>query len=112
MAKTTPNFRLSGIPAEYQSKKDIHLLVQRILAIDVSLSELHIQSLAASPYRPEYNVATFYFENTPPKLLDETKTWWRFPDGDDVDSEALTLDTHFHGFTPLQQAINGDFSIE
>lgn len=112
-------FRLRGCPADLD-KKCLGDLLSRILG-DVTPSEIHIQSLAQGHgLESTSRTATLMFNKTPAYISDrQDQTSWRLDvDGGLVSQdrprsyEALSLDTHFEGFTPLNDVEEDAEAIE
>ena len=70
---------------------------------------MRIRSLAIDGYDLQYKVATVTFQKRP-RSLTSNKSEWRFPIVPEIDSsgdehiskdDEIIIDTHFHGFTPL-----------
>lgn len=112
-------FRLRGCPTDLD-KESLRDLLSSILG-DVTPSEIHLQSLAQGHGLEIMNrTATLMFSKIPTYILDrQDQTSWRL----EVDSvqvsqtrrrscEALSLDTHFEGFTPLNDVDEDAEAIE
>lgn len=114
MATAYLNFRLRGIPFEYQSRSDVATLVKSVLAIDPD-AKVTIHSLALNPVDPETMVATVTFGSIPNRLCNGKNEWvLELPFSDPHEHfkprKNLVFDTHFSGFTPLQET--ADHNIE
>lgn len=113
------NFRLRGIPCEYQSRADVRELVKSVLSIGPGAS-LAVHSLATSPVDRHSKIATLSFNSLPDRLSDSSANEWEFelcadeaPDGDDFGQKrSLVFDTHFTGFTPLQRTTDDECHLE
>ncbi|KAF5672317.1 ankyrin protein 3 [Fusarium heterosporum] len=108
------NFRLQGIPLEYETRSEVCRLVQKTLGLEANASPT-VYSLALSPVDCDSKIATVSFPSVPESLSDHSKTEWSFPlpDGDDIDlSRCLVFDTHFAGFTPFQRSSDEDCNID
>ena len=113
------NFRLRGIPSEYQSGADVRELVKRILSIEPGVS-VAVHSLAISPVEQNSKVATLSFHALPDRLSGGSRNEWVFnlpadesPDKDGSSRrKSLVFDTHFSGFTPLQHTKDDDCHVE
>lgn len=114
-------FRLRGCPTDLD-KGSLGDLLSSILG-DVTPSEIHIHSLAQGHgLESTSRTATLMFSKIPACILDRRdQTSWRL----DVDVngvllfqdrprsyEALSLDTHFEGFTPLNDVEEDAEAIE
>lgn len=113
------NFRLRGIPCEYQSRVDVRELVKGILSVEPGASVV-IHSLAINPVDHISKVATLSFHTPPNCLSDSSRNEWVFnlptdesSDWDDSSRrKSLVFDTHFSGFTPLQHTKDDDCHVE
>lgn len=112
-------FRLRGCPSDLD-KGPLEDLLSSIFG-DVAQSEIHVQSLAQGHgLEITSRTATLMFSRIPAYVLDrQDQTSWRL----EVDSvrgfqnrqrscEALSLDTHFEGFTPLNDVEEDAEAIE
>jgi hypothetical protein len=113
------NFRLQGIPREYQSRADVRELVKSILSIEPGAS-VAVHSLAISPVEHNSKVATLSFHALPDRLSGGSRNEWVFNlPADETPDEGvfnrrkpLVFDTHFSGFTPLQHTKDDDCYME
>jgi hypothetical protein len=113
------NFRLRGIPPEYESRVDVDKLVKSTLSIGPNES-LAIHSLAINPAARNSKVATLSFPTLPDCLSDGSTNEWVFnlPVDETQDEDgfnrriSLVFDTHFSGFTPLQHTKDDDCYVE
>lgn len=115
------NFRLRGIPCEYQSRADVRELVKSTLSIEPGESVV-VHSLAISPVDHNSKVATVSFDALPDRLSNSngSRNEWvinlpadETPDGDGFSQRtSLVFDTHFSGFTPLQHTEDYDCHVE
>jgi hypothetical protein len=113
------NFRLRGIPREYQSRADVCELVKSTLSIEPSES-VAVHSLAISPVEHNSKVATLSFHALPDRLSNGSRNEWVFnlPADETLDEDgfsrrtSLVFDTHFSGFTPLQHTKDDDCHVE
>ncbi|KAF4433171.1 hypothetical protein F53441_13772 [Fusarium austroafricanum] len=108
------NFRIRGIPLEYETRAAVRDLVKQTLALEPS-ARLTVYSLAVSPGDQNSRIATLSFLAIPDSLSDRSKSEWIFPllDGDDIDfSKSIVFDTHFAGFTPFQRTSDNDCHVD
>ncbi|KAK5995239.1 Serine/threonine-protein phosphatase 6 regulatory ankyrin repeat subunit B [Cladobotryum mycophilum] len=111
------NFRLRGIPCEYESRADVHELVKTVLSIAPGAS-FRVHSLAINPVEQSSKVATLSFHALPEELSDDSRNEWVFnlPADNNPDSfgpiKCLVFDTHFSGFTPLQHTRDDDCHVD
>lgn len=113
------NFRLRGIPREYQSRADVRELVKSTLSIEPGES-VAVHSLAISPVEHNSKVATLSFHALPDRLSNSSRNEWVFnlPADETLDEDgfsrrtSLVFDTHFSGFTPLQHTKDDDCDVE
>ncbi|KAH7191681.1 hypothetical protein BKA60DRAFT_471064 [Fusarium oxysporum] len=113
-ASNHKNFRLRGIPLEYETRNEVCSLVQKTLALEPNASPT-VYSLACSPTDPNSKIATLSFPSIPDCLSDRSKVEWSFnlSDDNDIDfSRSLAFDTHFTGFTPFHRASDNDCHID
>ncbi|GFF48132.1 hypothetical protein IFM46972_08474 [Aspergillus udagawae] len=102
------NFRARGIPLTYLTKPDVRELIMSVLPIGPGAS-VAVHSLAMNPVDCNSKVATLSFHSLP-VCLSGGEDQWKFalPSEGDEDGvttkHTLTLDTHFIGFTPLQDS--------
>ncbi|KAJ4247834.1 hypothetical protein NW762_013043 [Fusarium torreyae] len=104
------NFRLRGIPLEYETRAQVRDLVSKALELGPSASPT-VYSLAISPGDQNNRTATLSFPIIPDRLKGHSKTEWviDLPNEDDLDfGKSVVFDTHFAGFTPLQRASDHD----
>ena len=113
------NFRLQGIPHEYQTRAEVRELVKSILFIGPGAS-IVVHSLAASPSDHNSQVATLTLDTLPARLSGSSKNEWTFSipmnessnEGSVDHGKFLVFDTHFSGFTPLQHTKDDQCSVE
>lgn len=112
-------FRLRGCPADLD-KESLRCLLSSILG-DVAPSEIHVQSLAQGHGLESMSrTATIMFSKIPAYILDrQDQTSWRLDVGvirmsqnRQQSCEALSLDTLFEGFTPLNDVEEDAEAIE
>ncbi|RKL10114.1 hypothetical protein BFJ68_g8729 [Fusarium oxysporum] len=109
-ASSHKNFRLRGIPREYETRGEVCSLIQKIFALEPNASPT-VYSLALSPTDRNSKIATLSFPSIPDCLSDRLKTEWNFnlSEGADIDfGRSLAFDTHFTGFTPFHRASDKD----
>ncbi|KAF2014520.1 hypothetical protein BU24DRAFT_371229, partial [Aaosphaeria arxii CBS 175.79] len=110
-ASSWRNFRLRGIPMEFQRKVDVCDFIKNILSMERDAS-LVVHSLAVNPIDGHTKVATLSFDTLPASLSNDNKNEWVFgmPENASFNGEILNhkgrlvFDTHFSGFTPLHDA--------
>lgn len=99
---TALTYRLQGIPRAY-NRHDTQDLACRLLSVDKS--KVSIRSLALHPLKCDSKIATLSLLETPATIAPRPKTSvWSFREPDPIIAGKFldfTLDTHFHGFTPL-----------
>ncbi|KAM5362835.1 hypothetical protein ACJA88_002343 [Fusarium oxysporum] len=113
-ASSHKNFRLRGIPHEYETRGEVCSLIQKIFALEPNASPT-VYSLALSPTDRNSKIATLSFPSIPDCLSDRLKTEWNFnlSEGADIDfGRSLVFDTHFTGFTPFHRASDKDCHID
>ncbi|KAF5264692.1 hypothetical protein FOXYS1_4515 [Fusarium oxysporum] len=113
-ASSHKNFRLRGIPHEYETRGEVCSLIQKIFALEPNASPT-VYSLALSPTDRNSKIATLSFPSIPDCLSDRLKTEWFFnlSEGADIDfGRSLVFDTHFTGFTPFHRASDKDCHID
>ncbi|KAJ0132267.1 Uncharacterized protein HZ326_24648 [Fusarium oxysporum f. sp. albedinis] len=113
-ASSHKNFRLRGIPLEYETRNEVCSLIQKTLALEPSASPT-VYSLAISPVDQNSKIATISFPSIPDSLSDRSRDEWVFhvSYGNDIDFErSLVFDTHFAGFTPFHRTSDKDCYIE
>ncbi|RKK67319.1 hypothetical protein BFJ69_g14612 [Fusarium oxysporum] len=113
-ASSHKNFRLRGIPLEYETRNEVCSLVQKTLALEPSASPT-IYSLARSPTHPNSKTATLSFPSIPDCLSDRSRVEWSFELSEDNDIDfgrSLAFDTHFTGFTPFHRTSDKDCHID
>ncbi|KAH7202858.1 uncharacterized protein BKA55DRAFT_531394 [Fusarium redolens] len=111
---THKNFRLRGIPLEYESRKEVRSLIQKTLALEPSASPT-VYSLALSPTDKNSKIATISFPSIPNSLSDRSKDEWIFQLSEDDNFDfgrSLVFDTHFAGFTPFQRTSDNDCHVD
>lgn len=110
-------FRLSGCPglADEAYLKDV---LSRALGDDVAQNDIRIQSLARSHFLDTTSkTATLMFRRIPAFIQQRpNQTTWRISPNPAQDQEhshqAFILDTHFEGFTPLNDLEDDAEAIE
>ncbi|KAF4338426.1 hypothetical protein FBEOM_7695 [Fusarium beomiforme] len=113
-ASSHKNFRLRGIPLEYETRNEVCSLIQQTLALEPSASPT-VYSLAFSPTDQSSKIATISFPSIPESLSDRSKDEWTFQlsQDDNFDfSKSLVFDTHFAGFTPFQRTSDNDCHVD
>ena len=113
------NFRLRGIPGEYQTRADVRELVKKILSIETGAS-VAVHSLATNPFEHNSKVATLSFHDLPDRLSGDSRHEWvvNLPADEALDMgncrqrKCVVFDTHFSGFTPLQHTKDDDCHVE
>ncbi|KAL5611091.1 hypothetical protein FOBRF1_007208 [Fusarium oxysporum] len=108
------NFRLCGIPLEYETRTAVRGLIQQTLSLQPSTS-LTVYSLATSPVDQNSKIATLSFSTIPERLSDRSRDEWviHLSDGNDIAfSKSLVFDTHFSGFTPFQHTSDRDCRVD
>lgn len=117
-ADSNVTFRLQGIPGQYLRRNAVHELVGRALSVHPDTG-FDVHSVAANPLEPTSRVATLSFQVIPPLLSDRSKKEWVlrpqsdwYSDGIDGWRKPLVFDTHFYGFTPLQNTKEEDCKVE
>ncbi|KAH7215630.1 hypothetical protein DER44DRAFT_806689 [Fusarium oxysporum] len=113
-ASNHKNFRLRGIPLEYETRNEVCSLVQKTLTLEPNASPT-VYSLARSPTDPNSKIATLSFPSIPDSLSDRSKDEWNFNLSEDNDFDfgrSLAFDTHFTGFTPFHRASDTECHID
>ncbi|KAL5589388.1 hypothetical protein FOVSG1_011255 [Fusarium oxysporum f. sp. vasinfectum] len=113
-ASSHKNFRLRGIPLEYETRSEVCSLIQKTLALEPNASPT-VYSLALSPTDRNSKIATLSFPAIPSCLSDRSKVEWNFNLSEDNNIDfgrALAFDTHFTGFTPFHRASDTDCHID
>ncbi|EXM21692.1 hypothetical protein FOTG_10619 [Fusarium oxysporum f. sp. vasinfectum 25433] len=113
-ASSHKNFRLRGIPLEYETRSEVCSLIQKTLALETN-DRPTVYSLARSPTHPDSKIATLSFDTIPDCLSDRSKDEWSYSlsDGNDIDfGRSLAFDTHFTGFTPFHRTSDNDCNID
>ncbi|WKT53426.1 hypothetical protein QSH57_003988 [Fusarium oxysporum f. sp. vasinfectum] len=113
-ASNHKNFRLRGIPLEYETRNEVCSLVHKTLALEANASPT-VYSLAPSPTDPNSKIATLSFPSIPNCLSDRSKDEWNFNVSEDNDFDfgrSLSFDTHFTGFTPFHRASDTECHID
>ncbi|KAK1458001.1 hypothetical protein CMEL01_15348 [Colletotrichum melonis] len=108
------NFRIRGLPREYETRADVRLLVKEVLSLEPNASVI-VHSLAICPVKRDSRVATVRFNPLPDCFSDRSRTEWvvSLTNEDDTDFKApLIFDTHFSGFTPLQRTIDESCNVD
>ncbi|PFH60082.1 hypothetical protein XA68_11470 [Ophiocordyceps unilateralis] len=114
------NFRLRGIPCEFQTRLKVRKLVKKVLRIESGASCV-VHSLAVNPAESRSKIATLSFHTLPALLSKNPRNEWIFDqpakdalseetsDEDDFGLKSpLVFDTHFSGFTPLHHTRDQD----
>jgi len=101
-------FRLRGLPNTIKTSEDVANLVHKRLA-SIPANSIRVFSLATSLKYweiPPSKVATVMFSTVPRIVQDNPdKGEWNISPSPHIDlQENLTLDTHFMGMTPLNDA--------
>ncbi len=103
MGNPTKTFRVRRVPANL-SRSTLAGFLQRSVSALGGDTNICVRSLASSPddwNSPPSQTATLEFVDLPPQFQSKAATTWEFPvPGHDI---ALTFDTDFIGFTPLNQ---------
>ncbi|KAH7051368.1 hypothetical protein B0J12DRAFT_84762 [Macrophomina phaseolina] len=106
-------YRLQGVPDGYD-RNNVRDLVCRLLRLDNK--DVVVRSLAQHPSKEGEKVATLSFLANPTVLgHHERPTQWMFEEYDVEDGGTrivLTLDTHFHGFTPLHGSDDDECDVD
>ncbi|KAI7763481.1 hypothetical protein LZL87_010546 [Fusarium oxysporum] len=113
-ASSHKNFRLRGIPLEYENRNEVCSLIQKTLALESNVSPT-VYSLACSPTDPNSKIATVSFPSIPDCLSDRSRVEWDFnlPEDNGIDfGRSLAFDTHFTGFTPFHRTSDRDCHID
>ncbi|KAL0937157.1 uncharacterized protein CTRU02_206888 [Colletotrichum truncatum] len=110
----TPTFRVQGIPCEYQTRSDVRVLIKNVLSLGPSASVV-VHSIPICPVERNSRTATVSFGALPECLSDYSKNQWVFRPGAEDDlsiKKSLVFDTHFSGFTPLQETFDKHYEID
>ncbi|EXL92970.1 ankyrin repeat-containing domain protein [Fusarium oxysporum II5] len=113
-ASSHKNFRVRGIPLEYETRSEVCSLIQKTLALEPNASPT-VYSLALSPTDRNSKIATLSFPTIPDCLSDRSKVEWNFNLSEDENIDfgrSLAFDTHFTGFTPFHRASDADCHID
>jgi hypothetical protein len=108
------NYRLRGIPLEYETRNEVCSLIQKTLGLEPSASPT-VYSLAVYPVTHTSKIATVSFPSIPESLQDRARDEWIFPLSEDDSigfGRSLVFDTNFAGFTPFQRSSDEDCLIE
>ncbi len=108
-------YRVQGVPVDYDEEL-LRNVLQDLLGLDET-AQLHVHSLCQSPYRDGLKVATFTFKGHCDRLkVANDKTMWEFFDSQTIKENGkfqrikvpLVVDSHFLGFTPLNECTEKD----
>ncbi|UQC83602.1 uncharacterized protein CLUP02_09096 [Colletotrichum lupini] len=108
------NFRIRGLPREYETRADVRVLVKEVLSLKPNASVI-VHSLAICPVKRDSRVATLRFNPLPDYFSDRSRNEWvvSLTNEDDSDFKApLIFDTHFSGFTPLQRTVDESCNVD
>jgi hypothetical protein len=108
------NFRLRGIPLQYETRNEVCSLIQKTLGLEPSASPT-VYSLAVCPVTHNSKIATVSFPSIPKSLSDRARDEWVFSLSEDDNigfGTSLVFDTNFAGFTPFHRSSDEDCHIE
>ncbi|KAK1533432.1 hypothetical protein CPAR01_10140 [Colletotrichum paranaense] len=108
------NFRIRGLPREYETRADVRVLIKEVLSLEPNASVI-VHSLAICPVKGDSRVATLRFNPLPDCFSDRSRNEWvvSLTNEDDSDFKApLIFDTHFSGFTPLQRTVDESCNVD
>ncbi|KAI0117885.1 hypothetical protein GGR51DRAFT_500479 [Nemania sp. FL0031] len=105
-------YRLRRCPLDADAKRCATLLSLALPDTRPEMVRIHSLATNLNPWeRPPTKIATLTFETTPTSLtgrLDRNE--WILPVGEL--EESLILDTHFLGFTPLNEVVDGTHELD
>lgn len=109
--QTSLTYRLKGIP-KHHGRNDARDLVCRLLSLDQN--KVRIRSLAQHPLKENEKIATISFSEQPNILAKRPRAgYWPLEEPDDDGSYVTySLDTHFHGLTPLHDLADEECDAE
>lgn len=96
-------YRVQLLPPYIRQFHEVSQLLSKILNHTGTINIHSLASSIDSLEDPATKVATVTFEATPVALTGAGKNQWKFPRTQTLLSHNIVIDTHFHGFTVLNE---------